>query len=86
MTLEEIENELKSLRAQEQARQKNWRPIRRGARFIAIVYLLGAVGLLVFSIIHPTNAMSHLLFTILILASLTMSFLANALRDPTDSN
>lgn len=83
MTQEEIENELKSFREQEQARRKNWRPIRISASICALVFLMGAAGLLAFSLAYPGARQEMVTAAImLVMLSLPMSLLAAALRDP----
>jgi asparagine N-glycosylation enzyme membrane subunit Stt3 len=82
MTQQEIEDELKSLREREQARQKNWRSIRRSAVFCATVFLMGGFGFLAFSIAYPgARHEAVLLALIFIVLSLPMSLLRSALRD-----
>jgi len=81
MTLQEIENELKSLREQEQARRKNWRLIRRSAAICAIVFLLGGVGFLAFSIAYSNIRVEPFQTAMMfIMLSLNMSLLGAALR------
>jgi hypothetical protein len=83
MTQQEIEDELKSLREQEQARRNNWRSIRKSAAFGAIVFVLGGIGLLGLSIAFPS--IRHETFSAamtFIMLSLPMSLLSQALRDP----
>jgi fatty acid desaturase len=82
MTQQEIEDELKSLREREQARQKNWRSIRRSAVFCAIAFLMGGWGFLAFSIAYP--GIQHeavLLALIFMMLSVPMILLRSALRD-----
>ena len=81
MTLQEIGDELKSLRDQEQARMKNWRPIRIAAAFCGIVCVLAGIGLLVFSVVYagrPSEALQTAVMFIML--SLSMSLLGAALR------
>jgi hypothetical protein len=83
MTQQEIEDELKSLREQEQARRKNWRPIRRSAAIGAAVFLLAGIGLFVFSFAYQN--LRHETFPgamMFLILSLNMSLLSQALRDP----
>jgi hypothetical protein len=81
MTLQEIENELTRLREQEQARQKNWRSLRRGAAVCAIVFLLGGIGFLAFSMAYSDTRVEPFQTAIMfIMLSLTMSLLGAALR------
>lgn len=83
MTLQEIEDELKSLREQEQGRRKNWHSLRRGATFCAIVFLLTGGGFLAFSIaVSNTRVEPFQTAMMFMMLSLTMSILAQALRDP----
>jgi hypothetical protein len=81
MTLQEIENELKSLREQEEARKKNWGAIRKAAAFCGILFILGGTGLLVFSLAYPNSrhetSQTAIMF---IMLTLPMSLLAAALR------
>ncbi len=84
MTQQEIEDELKCLREQEQARRKNWRSIRRSAAFCAIVFVICGIGFLAFSIAYPGTR--HETFSgaiMFIMLSLPLSLLSSALRDPT---
>lgn len=55
MTLPEIENELKSLRMQEEARKKNWSTIRKGAAISGVLLLLAGIGLLGFSVAYSNT-------------------------------
>jgi polyferredoxin len=81
MTQQEIENELKSLRAQEQARRDNWRSIRRGVAVCAIVFLLGGVAFLAFAITSSNTRIEPFQTAIMfIMLSLNMSLLGAALR------
>jgi len=88
MTQQEIENELKSLREQvsrcqqlEEARRRNWRPIRKGAAICGVVFVLGGIGLLVFSAIYPDVRHETLQSAIMfVLLSIPMSLLGAALR------
>ena len=83
MTQQEIEDELKSFREQEQARRKNWHSIRRSAAFGVIVFVTGGIGLLAFSVASP--GARHETFSaamMFIMLSLPMSLLSQALRDP----
>jgi hypothetical protein len=83
MTQQEIEDELKSFREQEQARRKNWRSIRRSAAFGAIVFVAGGIGLLAFSVAFPgTRHETFSAAMMFIMLSLPMSLLSQALRDP----
>jgi uncharacterized membrane protein len=82
MTQQEIEEELRSLLEQEQARRKNWRSIRRSATICAIVFVIGGIGLLAFSIAYPSTR--HETFAgamMFVMLSLPMSLLSQALRD-----
>ncbi len=82
MTQQEIEDELKGLREREQARRKNWRSIRRSAAFCAIVFVMGGVGFLAFSIAYPGTRHETLPAAVMFLMlSLPMSLLGSALRD-----
>jgi cytochrome c biogenesis protein CcdA len=81
MTQQEIENELLSLRGQEEARKKNWRSIRTSAAFGAAVFLLGGMGFLIFSAVYPDSRHEMLQTAIMfIMLSLPMSLLGAALR------
>jgi len=81
MTPQEIETQLKTLLAQEQARQNNWRKLRMAATFCAIVFVLGGFGFLVFSIANPGNGRQTLQTAMFfIMLSLPMSLLGAALR------
>ena len=81
MTQQEIENELRSLRALEEARKNNWRWIRKAAAFSALLFVLAGIGCVVFSIIHTSSehAMAQTA-AMFILLSAPMSLLGAALR------
>lgn len=81
MTQQEIEDELKSLREQEQARRKNWRSIRRSAALISAVFLIAGIGFFAFSIAYPNAGMLQTAMMFLML-SLPTTLLSSALRDP----
>jgi hypothetical protein len=80
MTQQEIENELKSLRAQEEARQRNWRSIRKTAAFSALAFILGGVGCLIFSVAYGGQHQTLQTAVMFILLSLPMSLIGAALR------
>jgi hypothetical protein len=81
MTQQEIEDELKSLREQEQARRKNWRSIRRSAALISAVFLIAGIGFFAFSIAYPNTGMLQTAMMFIML-SLPTTLLSSALRDP----
>jgi hypothetical protein len=95
MTLQEIENELTSLREQvlqqqqqEEARRKNWRSISKSATILAVMLCAGALGLLVvgFALDFGSPSSSTRFFgslaPMLIFVSLPLSLLRAALSDP----
>ena len=81
MTQQEIEDELKSLREQEQVRRKNWESVRKSAMFGSIVYLIGGIGLLAFSIVYPGHETFQIAIMLAML-SLPFSLLRRALSSP----
>ena len=83
MTQQEIEDELQRLRGQEQARRKNCHAIRRSAIFCVIVFVMGGIGLLAFSIAFPgTRHETFSAAMMFVMLSLPMALLSQALRDP----
>jgi hypothetical protein len=81
MTQQEIENELKSLRQQEQERRKRWHSISRAAGLCAVVFILGGIVFLGLSIAYPGNRHDTMPAAIMFLMlSLPMSLLGSALR------
>ncbi len=88
MTPQEIEKELKSLREQvlkqqqqEEARRRNWRSIAKGAGICGLVFILGGIGFLAYSIVHSDTRVEPLQTALMfIMLSLPMSFLGTALR------
>jgi hypothetical protein len=88
MTLQEIENELKSLREQvlqqqrqEEARRSNWRGVRKGVAICGLLFICGGIGLLAFSIAHSDTRIEPFQAAItFIMLSLPMSLLGAALR------
>jgi len=88
MTQQEIESELRSLRALEEARRKSWRSIRRSAAFCGFLFALVGFGCKVAGLIiylTSSSSQSHVLQqagVTFILLALPMIFLRNALVDP----
>jgi hypothetical protein len=88
MTQQEIESELRSLRALEEARRKNWRSVRRSAAFCGCLFALAGLGFEVVGlIIYLTSSVnqSHVFQqagVTFVLLALPMIFLRNALIDP----
>jgi hypothetical protein len=88
MTLQEIESELLTLRALEEARRKNWRSVRRSAAFLGVFFALGGGGIEVAGLIidlTSSSSQSHVLQQtglMFILFALPMILLRTALVDP----
>jgi Flp pilus assembly protein TadB len=77
MTQQEIEDELKSLREL----RKKWHSLGKAAAVLAIVFVLCAIGLLVFSIAYPgTRYEMHQAAVLFVLLGLPYAFLGSALR------
>ena len=88
MTQEEIESELRSLRALEDARRKNWRSIRRSAAVCGVLFAFAGIGFEVAGLIiyvTSSSSQSHVLQqagAIFILLALPMILLRSALIHP----
>jgi membrane protein CcdC involved in cytochrome C biogenesis len=86
MTQQEIESELRNLRALEEARRKNWRSVRRSAAFCGVLFALVGIGFEVVGLIlTSSSSQSHVVQQaggMFILLALPMIFLRNALIDP----
>jgi hypothetical protein len=88
MTQQEIESELHSLRALEEARRKNWRSVGRSAAFCGVFFALTGMGCEVAGLIiylTSSSSESHVLQQaggMFVLLALPMIFLRNALVDP----
>jgi hypothetical protein len=88
MTQQEIESELRSLRALEDARQKNWRSVRSSAAFCGVFFALTGTGVEVAGLtiyLSSSSSQSHVLQqagAIFILLALPMILLRSALIHP----
>jgi hypothetical protein len=85
MTPEEIEAAFDRIRRIDEARQKNWRSIRRAAAFCAGLFVLGGLGFQIAALVGYAGNQGHVLqqvAAVFVLMSAPLTLLRAALADP----